>query len=1028
MQKHSWLLGFAICLIFGLASICAFGQNSFWADSGSYYVNTDKYNETAFLNLTRDGRYLILFGEQWEKDPFLYKYNFQTGEKLFTMPCNFDYIEGEPGICISSDQKTYGQARIENPPGYWTQEIDLYIDLFEIETDTIITSIRIDSIVTSTDQSTPRFFNVQIDYSSSDSLLFVSFRNLQGRTSLGAQCYNDQGYMYRIQLARDPATGELKESSRSDFDADFFVHSPDFERFMLYNYDLNSYVYFDPYDPDDATLNGYTTVSQSLCNKKLELKKNIFKFYLSASDSKNVYMLNADSIRFINATTSRDGSRIAYSTEDSRLFWSDFDSQETRKDSIRFGYPVSKCYFADNADYLVLFSNYYYLLFDTRSKQVIDTIDIYPISKVSNRDRYNNSPIVFDDSGWVFMPSRSKMYKFRIPYFDSRPEVDSVFASRHFILENDTVRFTAYTNKDFELIVWDFGDGENSSSNRLNHVYTKAGTYYPSCIIYRNGEAKTLQFKTPIVVKPSMHTDFSCTPTQGFIPLTVQFTNESIGEGSTFTWDFGDGAKSQETNPVHVYRMPGTYSPRLTALSPDSLLQYKQKDNLISVQRKAVSSIGLSCEYINFDGRCSWAHRSEDGNIYSKIFSPDTFTTGNAKKELVTIACKTFLADTTKLLKYTLSQPGSVLMPFGSIGKYIYYISSDSVNTFGEVLSQRLSEFNAETKQVRTSVIDLFGLYLFQYIVPTADQSINVGAAAETDRYLASNFFDKTGYLAFQEIFQLRPYFMETPYMDCSAGSKVRVVACPWDSVSVVTVYATDGTKLCRNEIKRGNNSRFFSIASNDKDLHFIAGRNDTTGFGYVAAIDENGEVISCDSAQGFRVQRIVYMENDLFAVVGSMDGLMAVGFVGPNGRISHITKLNDRPGHLLFAEYEGGGKLLVSGYLNEATERSYIAELLPDFNILPVENNHILNQNFSVEILPNPVATTPKLRLYGSASGSAVSVSVFDVLGNIVFETEIPNSSVGSIHSLPVELSEGVYMVLARQGSKSCVEKFIKD
>ena len=48
--------------------------------------------------------------------------------------------------------------------------------------------------------------------------------------------------------------------------------------------------------------------------------------------------------------------------------------------------------------------------------------------------------------------------------------------------------------------------------------------------------------------------------------LSVQFTNLSTGEGlSSFSWDFGDGTASFETNPIHVYAAGGTYAVTLTA-------------------------------------------------------------------------------------------------------------------------------------------------------------------------------------------------------------------------------------------------------------------------------------------------------------------------------------------------------------------------------------------------------------------------------------------------------------------------------
>jgi PKD repeat protein len=56
-------------------------------------------------------------------------------------------------------------------------------------------------------------------------------------------------------------------------------------------------------------------------------------------------------------------------------------------------------------------------------------------------------------------------------------------------------------------------------------------------------------------------------PDEGAPPLKVQFTasvEEEEGGPFTFGWDFGDGNKSTEQNPVHTYEKVGEYTATLT--------------------------------------------------------------------------------------------------------------------------------------------------------------------------------------------------------------------------------------------------------------------------------------------------------------------------------------------------------------------------------------------------------------------------------------------------------------------------------
>ncbi|MEN6517992.1 MAG: PKD domain-containing protein [Methanospirillum sp.] len=88
--------------------------------------------------------------------------------------------------------------------------------------------------------------------------------------------------------------------------------------------------------------------------------------------------------------------------------------------------------------------------------------------------------------------------------------------------------------------------------------------------------ARVLLFQ---VVRP----DFTATPSTGFAPLGVQFTDTSIGNPSSCSWNFGDGGHSTDWNPLHTYEAPGTYTVRHNLNSPVWGISDVVKTDLITV-------------------------------------------------------------------------------------------------------------------------------------------------------------------------------------------------------------------------------------------------------------------------------------------------------------------------------------------------------------------------------------------------------------------------------------------------------------
>ena len=71
---------------------------------------------------------------------------------------------------------------------------------------------------------------------------------------------------------------------------------------------------------------------------------------------------------------------------------------------------------------------------------------------------------------------------------------------------------------------------------------------------------------------------FEAEPVAGAMPHTVDFTDLSVGDITSWVWNFGDGHRSSEQNPTHAYVGPGVYTVNLTVEGSDGTDTYTRKD------------------------------------------------------------------------------------------------------------------------------------------------------------------------------------------------------------------------------------------------------------------------------------------------------------------------------------------------------------------------------------------------------------------------------------------------------------------
>jgi len=113
---------------------------------------------------------------------------------------------------------------------------------------------------------------------------------------------------------------------------------------------------------------------------------------------------------------------------------------------------------------------------------------------------------------------------------------------------------------------WDFGDGSPTSNlENPNHSYTTAGSYDVTLIVDKNGCLDTIT-KLNFVVLNAQDADFTASSTSVCVGEAISFTDLSVLNADSWSWDFGDGSPANTSqNPSYAYSTAGTYTVAMTA-------------------------------------------------------------------------------------------------------------------------------------------------------------------------------------------------------------------------------------------------------------------------------------------------------------------------------------------------------------------------------------------------------------------------------------------------------------------------------
>ncbi|MCK9613534.1 MAG: PKD domain-containing protein [Bacteroidales bacterium] len=199
-----------------------------------------------------------------------------------------------------------------------------------------------------------------------------------------------------------------------------------------------------------------------------------------------------------------------------------------------------------------------------------------------------------------------------------------------------TVAFTNTSTPPGYTSLWSFGDGGTSTQQHPSHNYTAAGTYNIRLIVSNNGCSDTVFHPVVISANP-FNANFTSDITSGCIPLTVNFTDLSAPNASSWLWNFGDGGTSSLQHPSHIYTSPGTYTVSLTSSNTGGCSNTKTLTNYITVFAlpsvsfsgsplqacHAPQNVSFTC---SIPGIISWQWNFGDGGTSSAQNPSHTYT------------------------------------------------------------------------------------------------------------------------------------------------------------------------------------------------------------------------------------------------------------------------------------------------------------------------------------------------------------------------------------------------------------------
>lgn len=168
--------------------------------------------------------------------------------------------------------------------------------------------------------------------------------------------------------------------------------------------------------------------------------------------------------------------------------------------------------------------------------------------------------------------------------------------------------------------IWDFGDGNNSSSREPKHLYQSSGVWDVGLTVVDGNDCReTYRKKLPYFPVPAEKAireqiEIAC------LPAEVTFDNLPPPVDPTYdiSWDFGDGTKGKGYLPKHIYTKEGDYDVGVHVISPIGCEVSAFFPRMITTKPSPVADFDYNpSRPSNLDKQVTFTNHSEAAVAYS---------------------------------------------------------------------------------------------------------------------------------------------------------------------------------------------------------------------------------------------------------------------------------------------------------------------------------------------------------------------------------------------------------------------------